>query len=370
MNQIAPIAMAGTERLELVRTSERLAEIGPAWTELWHRVDGSIFQSHDWISAWWETASSRAPRGLRVGLAWQGDRLVAVMPLAIGRRKGLRWLEWAAISFSDYGDMLVAPECPISAHRRLWAMISAAGGFDLAFLNRLKPDAAALGLPTSEMPGVRLRPNHRTEVSHRISGAWDSGTEWYDALSKKTRKSYRYGRNMLEKSGRLQFRLLAPDEPSEPVLDRIFDLKRKWLAARDRRSDLFGQERRVLRGLVGALARQGGLRIFVLECDGLVIAASVNFIQHDTMMAWVTTYDPDFGAASPGTILIMDYARWSFDNGLHTVDFLCGAEAFKERFATQSVTLKSFLGARTLPGKLADHIDRLRHAMRERSRTD
>ena len=115
------------------------------------------------------------------------------------------------------------------------------------------------------------------------------------------------------------------------------------------------------------LARQGCLRIFVLECNGLVIAASVNFVQHDTMMAWVTTYDPDFGAASPGTILIMDYARWSFDHGLHTVDFLCGAEAFKERFATQSVTLKSFIGARTLRGKLADRIDRLRERMRLRS---
>jgi CelD/BcsL family acetyltransferase involved in cellulose biosynthesis len=243
-------------------------------------------------------------------------------------------------------------------------LLSASGGFDLAFINRLRPDVDALGLFAADIRGgVRLRPNHRTEVSHRITGAWPNGAAWFDGLSKKTRKNYRHGCNTLEKSGRLQFRLLAPDEAVEPVLDRILDLKRKWLAERDRRSALFDEEELMLHNLVAALARHGVLRLFVLECDGVVIAASVNFVQRGALMAWVTTYDPDFGAASPGTILIMDYTRWSFDNGLKTVDFLCGAEAFKARFATESVTLSSFMGTRTLRGMLAQRTDRIRRIM-------
>ncbi|CAN7628455.1 GNAT family N-acetyltransferase [Rhizobium sp. LjRoot254] len=365
MNQVVPISAAGAEQLEIVRTSERLREIGPAWTELWTNVDGLIFQSHDWISAWWETASIQAPRSLRIGLVWHGDRLAAVVPLAIGRRKGLRFLEWAAVSVSDYGDILMAPDCPPSALLRIWSRLSASGGFDLAFLNRLRPHADALGMLASDVPGgIRLRPNHRTEVSHRITGTWQNGAAWYDGLSKKTRKNYRHGCNTLEKSGKLQFRLLAPDEPLEPVLDRIADLKRKWLVERDRRSSLFDQEKLTLHKLVAALARRGVLRLFVLECDGVVIAASVNFVQKGTLMCWVTTYDPEFGLASPGTILIMDYTRWSFDNGLQTVDFLCGGEAFKERFATESVTLNSVIGTRTLRGMLAERMDRIRRALR------
>ena len=66
MNQLLPIGVAATERLEIVRTSERLIEIGPAWRELRANVDGLIFQSHDWISAWWETASLQAPGSLRI----------------------------------------------------------------------------------------------------------------------------------------------------------------------------------------------------------------------------------------------------------------------------------------------------------------
>jgi CelD/BcsL family acetyltransferase involved in cellulose biosynthesis len=365
MNQILPIGTAEAEQLEIVRTSERLQEVGPAWAELWANVDGMIFQSHDWISAWWETASIQAPSRLRIGLVWHGDRLAAVVPLAISRRKGLRFLEWAAVSVSDYGDILVAPDCPPAALLRIWSRLSASGGFDLAFLNRLRPDISAFGLLASDASGsIRLRHNHRTEVNHRISGTWPNGAAWYDGLSKKTRKNYRHGCNTLEKSGKLQFRLLAPHEPVEPVLDRIADLKRKWLVERDRRSALFDQETLTLRNLVAALARQGVLRLFVLESDGAVIAASVNFVQHGALMAWVTTYDPDFGAASPGTILIIDYTRWSFDNGLQTVDFLCGGEAFKERFATESVTLTSFMGTRTLRGMLAERMDRIRRALR------
>lgn len=95
-----------------------------------------------------------------------------------------------------------------------------------------------------------------------------------------------------------------------------------------------------------------------------MIAVSVNIVQHHVMMAFVTTYDPDFSRASPGVILIMDYIQWSIDHGLSMVDFLCGAESFKNKFATQAVTLQSVLGTRTAQGRLASLADRVRQTIR------
>ncbi|TIX39999.1 MAG: GNAT family N-acetyltransferase, partial [Mesorhizobium sp.] len=115
MNTAVSIDVLGAERLEIVRSADRLAAVEAAWMELWHRTDGLIFQSHAWISAWWSTVQRRDQRALRIGLVWKGERLVAVVPLAIGRRRGLRFLEWAAGSYTDYGDILVAPECSLSA---------------------------------------------------------------------------------------------------------------------------------------------------------------------------------------------------------------------------------------------------------------
>ncbi len=128
---------------------------------------------------------------------------------------------------------------------------------------------------------------------------------------------------------------------------------------------LFDDGAVALAALVEALAQAGILHVFVLESQGTVIAVSINFVQRGTMMAFVTTYDPDFERASPGMVLMMDYIQWSIDHGLHTTDFLCGAEAFKRRFATQSVTLTSVAGARTAQGLLAAFADRTRHGLRQ-----
>ncbi|HTN61291.1 MAG TPA: GNAT family N-acetyltransferase [Devosia sp.] len=360
MNAHAPISVVETEGLEIVTTAARLAEIGPAWLELWRHTDGLMFQSHAWISAWWATVPDRDARALRIGLLWQGERLIGVLPLAISRRKGLLMLEWAANAHSDYEDVLLAPDCPPDALHRLWAEIAALGGFDLVRLNRLLPGALANGLADGPHR-VKLRLNHRQEMSYRVAGEWTTGAAWFDAQPKKTRQNYRRGRKVLEEAGAVQFRLLPADAPLGPVLDRLAALKRKWLSARAIESELFDDGAAALAALVAALAEAGLLHVFVLESQDNVIAVSLNFVQRGTMMAFVTTYDPDFERASPGMVLMMDYIQWSIDHGLSTVDFLCGAEAFKRRFATQSVPLTTLEGAGSIKGAVAAFVDRTRH---------
>jgi CelD/BcsL family acetyltransferase involved in cellulose biosynthesis len=372
MNAHAAIAGPTAETLEIVTSDTRLAAIGPAWTDLWHRAGGLVFQSHAWITAWWETAPDRDRRSLRIGLVWNGDRLDAVLPLATFRRKGIRVLEWAAKDHTDYGDILIASECNPAAIAPLWKRVSAEGGFDLVYLNRLLPDAAMRALLAPEAAkAVTLRPNHRSEISFRVAGSWRTGSQWFEQQSKKTRQNYRRGRKFIEEAGELRFRLMSPGEPLEPVLARVADLKRKWLAFHGRESDLFDEGSPALAALVAVLAKQGLLHVFVLECAGTVIAVSINFVQRGTMMAFVTTYDPEFERGSPGMVLMMDYIQWSIDRGLTMVDFLCGGEDFKRRFATQSVTLDSVLGARTMRGVLAALADQAHHAskgLRERLR--
>jgi len=67
---------------------------------------------------------------------------------------------------------------------------------------------------------------------------------------------------------------------------------------------------------VQVLVDAGVLRIFVLECNGVTIAISVNFVERGTMMAFLTTYDREFERGSPGMLLLVDYVCWSIDHGL------------------------------------------------------
>jgi len=348
------------DRFEIVDSASRLAEIGPAWADLWRRTDGTVFQSHAWVSAWWRTVPGVEGRQLRIGLAWRGSELIAILPLAIQRRKGLRWLEWAAVDCTDYPDVLMALHCPAASVTKLWQQVVALGGFDVYFLNRLRPDGrfrAVLDGPDTP----ELLPNRRTEVSSQVAGDWATGQQWFDDQSKKMRQTYRRARKTLEETGELVFRLIPLDEPTAPVLARLGDLKRRWLASSGRATPLFDEGAPALPALVQVLADAGALRIFVLECAGKVIAISVNFVQRGTLMAFVTSYDAEYERGSPGMVLLMDYVQWAIDQRLREVDFLCGSESFKARYATQQLTLTSVMGPRTRKGRLAMLADDLRH---------
>ena len=360
MNAHARIEAELADRLEIVDSAARLAEIGPAWTDLWRRTDGIVFQSHAWVSAWWRTVPGVEGRQLRIGLVWRGTDLIAILPLAIQRRKGLRRLEWAAVDCTDYPDVLMALHCPAASVTKLWQQVVVLGGFDVYFLNRLRPDArfrAVLDSPDTP----KLLPNRRTEVSSQVAGDWATGQQWFDGQSKKMRQTYRRARKTLEETGEVVFRLIPLDEPTAPVLARLGELKRRWLANSGRATPLFDEGAPALPALVQVLADAGALRIFVLECAGKVIAISVNFVQRGTLMAFVTSYDAEYERGSPGMVLLMDYVQWAIDEGLGGVDFLCGSESFKARYATQQLTLTSVMGPRTLKGRFAMLADDLRH---------
>lgn len=357
-------AAASGREIEIVTSYQELAALAPAWDALWQRADGLVFQSHAWIDAWWRTATRRDDRDLLIGLVWNGAVLEAVLPFATIRRRGVTILEWAAKEHSDYGDALLDPDWNRDAVAALWREIATTGAFDMLYLNRLLPDAAIREIVTADFAAGRLRLNHRSETSYRVAGPWRRGTDWLDAQSKNLRRTHKRGGKILEETGELRFRLLEPDEPLEPLIERTAALKRIWLKRHGHVSDLFDEGAPALPALIDVMAKLGILRVFVVECGGTVIAIAINLVQRQRMMTFITTYDPEFERGSPGILQIIDYIQWSIDHGLTMVDFMCGGEDYKRRFATESETLESVTGARTLVGRLAMLADRASHTLK------
>jgi CelD/BcsL family acetyltransferase involved in cellulose biosynthesis len=345
-----------TLRTETITDAGRFAAIRPAWQQLWESAGGYIFQSHDWIAAWHSAISERRDIKLQVAVAWDGDQLRGVWPCSIQRRSGLRVLTWAAQLFSDYCDCLVDPgDEGDGIVALLWDTIVRYGGFDLISLQQLRPDARCrLYLDQLASEGTRLQYGQRSERCMRIENQWPDGETFFRSLNKKGRNNHTRGKRILgELGGDVSFRSIEPAEVVGGLLDEIIELKQGWLRANDPNSTLLGHDALVLRAILDRALRSGLARIFLLECGGKIAAASVNFVYAGRMEAYFTSYDATFDRASPGTILIVEYSRWSFDRGLRHVDFLRGEEAFKFRMANAETILSSFSGARTLMGQVA-----------------
>jgi len=341
---------------EIVTDFTRFAAIREPWRALRERCGGFIFQDYNWISGWYSVARDRRDVRLQIALAWDGDRLCGVMPCVVNRRSGLRMLTWAAQNFCDYCDCLVDPgydtACVLAL---LWDGLDQAGGFDLINLQQVRPDATCRPyLDRLAGDGSRLQHGQRSERCMRIENRWPDGEAFFRSLNKKARNNHTRGKRILaEIGGEVGFRLVESLDESVAVLEAIMRLKQAWLRANDPASPLLGPDSAMLRAILDNAVQSGSAKIFLLECGGKIAAASVNFVYGGRMEAYFTAYDPLFDRASPGTILIVEYARWSFERGLTYVDFLRGEEAFKFRMANAETLISSFSGARTLMGQLA-----------------
>lgn len=359
-------------RIEIVTEAARLAAVKQEWDRLWDRSGGYVFQSHDWVTGWLDGSRDRRDIRLRIALAWEGDTLLGVMPCAVERRSGLRVLTWAAQLFSDYCDCLVDPahSCP-DVLESLWTGLRRFGGFDIVSLQQVRPDAKCRQfLDRLATSGAQLQHADRTERCMRIENHWADGEAFFRSLNKKGRNNHTRGRRILmELGGDASFRLVEPLENARGLIDEIMALKEAWLLANDPSSPLLGTDREILRIVLNRACQSGLAKIFLLESGGKIAAASINFVYAQRMEAYFTAFDAAFDRASPGTILIVEYARWSFDRGLTHVDFLRGEEAFKFRLANAETTLGSYSGARTLMGQMAVSGHRLLSRWRQRQET-
>ena len=353
-------------RAEIVKTSSRMAEVKPAWDSLWARTGQEMFQSHGWIDAWWRSRRANDMSRLCIGLCWDGDALVAVMPLATRWHRGVRVLEWAAKDCSDYCDGLVDPDFsdrPL-ALETIWRAVAASGGFDVAYLSHVRPDAIMSEMLRGKQKGVRLKPGSRLARSLQVESDKPDGHAWFRSLSKKARNNHTRGLRIVGETGPVAIKVFEPGESVDAIIERMIELKQSWLADTGQSNQLLSNDATILRALVHELVQQQAVRVFSIHCGDTLVAGSVNIMSGGRMQAFFAAYDPRFDRASPGTLVMVEYLMWAFDRGIAEVDFLCGEEAYKFKFANKQIDLVSFTGSRTLVGKLAlalgERLDRKR----------
>lgn len=337
-------------RYEIVTNEKGLASIQKEWSDLAERTGASAFQSFDWIWAWWCGTKASQDLTLRIGLCWKNDELLAILPLAVRRQYGLvRVLEWAGQDITDYCDMLVSAYTQDDVcMEALWQAVLDIGGFDIINLKYISPEARAYRLLAK-----KLGSPHRQTRCLRLRRDWTNGDAWFSSLNKKARNNYTRGcRNLVEK-GSVSMRDMVDDSAINAVIERLLQLKRDWLLAKNTKPSSLQNYIDQFSLLIRALHDAGKLRIFYIECNGNVIAGSINLVEGNSIMAYLTSYDPEYEKISPGTLVMVNYIKWAFDHGIDVVDFMRGDESFKFKFANHEIELHDFLMGTSLIGRSA-----------------
>lgn len=298
------------------------------WNALVQRsATNTIFQTHQWASAWWKTFGER--HKLLYMVMEDAGQVRGFAPLmAASTDGGGNALHFLADANSDY--------CDFASDGNRYAVLDALvrhfahehAGWDSLTLRNIpehSPTLAAL-MTLSAKYGLWPRPSRRIAAPRIVFGADNQGF--------KLKYSVRRHCNRMERLGKAEFRILRDRQDLPHMLDALYEQHVGRYRHKGEHS-LF--ENSLCRSFYATLADElldsGWLHFSELLLDGRPIALHYGF-EYNKVLTW---YKPAFDIThrqySPGTVLIkhlIDYAR---EHRLEALDFTIGNEPFKERFS-------------------------------------
>lgn len=372
--------MATGMQLHLAESRDRVPLGREQWNALVARnPTRTAFQTWEWFDTWWSAFGTR--HHLYLLTLHEGSDVVGIVPLMLVRGPlGLRQLEFIGTPNADYQDLIIperrAEAVPLVCRflydeRRRWDMIVLRNlPAQSPTLPEFSAGFAGLALGVADLerqpcPGVQIR------------GREDEIRKLLD------RYSIRRSERRLEKRGAVQFRVLDSMDEIEKNLPTFFEQHvQRWQgthAASPFRDDAY---RRWYHALAREAHDANWLHFSVLECGGRPAAYHFGFKYGDTLSWYKPSFDWEFHRESPGAVLIKHLIENASARGLGELDFSCGIESFKLRFANaQAMNLnlrvfanrflyRAFLGGARLRGVARSSWHRLRGARSAESRVD
>jgi CelD/BcsL family acetyltransferase involved in cellulose biosynthesis len=105
-------------------------------------------------------------------------------------------------------------------------------------------------------------------------------------------------------------------------------------------------------------ARVGTLFFNTLKCGEKEIAYLLGTIWDGSLDTVIWTYDPDYAAESPGTLIVVNSISWAIDHGLKICNFLyTGGQTekdFKRRFSNISAKTHEYSFSNTMRGRVLE----------------
>ncbi len=305
----------------------------------WHALEARAlvtpYQAYGWVRPFVETVGAAQRMDFRhVVLRDGAGEPLAILPLVITRRNGIRFAEFIGGKHANYHMGLFAPDfaarLDAAATRRMLTEIGAAiGGLDaLIFVNQptqwqgIANPLAALAAGPSPSCAYKLA---------LISGDCDGSLR--RSMSSHAHKKLKNKRNRFVTYGPSE--IVRAREPGE--IARVIDAFLRQKAARFRMMgvpDPFAAPavRSFLeRGAQASGAQPAVLELYSLDVAGQSVATYVGAVQAGRFSGMATSFDMDSEVAktSPGEILLVDLIKLKCREGITMFDLGVGEARYK-----------------------------------------
>ena len=347
---------ASSAKWTLVEDEYRLEQLSEEWTALEgeHGGDLQFFQSHPWVREWWRRLGVEGGYTLHILIGREQGRLVMVWPLVLRRRGALRILEPPGGLMSAFHDVLISAS--IDAKQWLdeaWTELKARGGFDVLRMNLVHEHARVLDL-MRRIGGQPVREMASPYLIGRGDTNYRSFDEYFEGLSRLTRKGHRKTMRRLAELGTVRITTNDPALPLERAVPLVLDYKRAWLD----RNGLAGRDiateggRDFLLRFCRAAEDHPQIRTWttVLWIDDHPAALGICFDYRGRIIDYVGGFDQDLDRYGIGRAQLVASIEGAFERGFEVYDFTTPSTEFKARWADREAPVYAYVAPVTTIG--------------------
>jgi CelD/BcsL family acetyltransferase involved in cellulose biosynthesis len=337
----------GDTRFVIQGSLDEFEHLESGWNDLAMSA-GTPFLTHEWLRSWWRAFGD----GRVIALVLR-DADGALHAGACVLRESRRVVRAAVNDYSEEWDVVADAD---SARARLWREIAALPAATLT-LPGVPADNPSLGIARDALAASKYRV---AVVQQQLSPYLPLPATWEELLAKLSRNhraKIRRETKRLEDEGRLVLRTATlPDLDRD--LDRFFQLEASgWKGAAGTAILNDPGALRLYTDFAHAAALRGWLRLYLLELDGVTVAADYSCVLGERAFLLKTCFDERYARLSPGAVLRAEAIRAGIAERLSVYEFLGGPDQYKLRWggALRERLLVHAYRGRGLPAFLYRH---------------
>ena len=324
----------------VVTSGEEFSTLRKPWDDLHTSIRGTVYQSFDWLHAWWSTYGDMFR--LRLLTLWDHNQLIAVLPCFIERHdlkitsvSCLRMLgehsvlgEYSPMVMPQYEDRVLQLSSrflasELNEHRCDFIdfhHFSPTSLFMVGLFCKLKQHGISVSFEERSLPRIMMAnpPDWETYLA---------------SLSHNQRALLRRRRRAMEKRGA---RIQVINNLEDPRAFDDFVALHTAVWSKKGEGGFFQKRQRFERFHREATERllaKGAARLYFFTQNGQRFAGLLTYAMHDLFSVYLSGRLPDHELArySPGTVLMSAVFQDAIENGFRTCDLLEGTNDYKFR---------------------------------------